>query len=566
MVQVAPVKLNVGPKVLWFDPAGLDLHAHDHVIVRTERGHEFGELTSGIMDVSDDLIAGLSSPLKPVLRIATTADEEKKEELDTRAAEALIAFRHLVQETNTDMHPVEVEFLFDGEKAVFFFEAEERVDFRELVRRLASEFHVRVDMRQIGVRDAARMIGGLGHCGQELCCRRMGGDFNPVTIRMAKEQGLSLNPQKISGCCGRLMCCLRYEFETYKEFNARAPKLGAKVDVPGGVAKVTDVALPTETIALRLEDGKTIRVPLAEFEEPEPGRRPHVLSEETFERYTSESPLDKLDSSIFSGSATSFTGEDALADPKRPARSRKSEGADSGRSQGRGSGRKPRRRGSDAADAGRGEASAKSRRSRSGRTEQPSAQQRPERSTHRKRRRRSTADGAPGAAEQVERTNAPASEQTRERKPRKGGVRPGQKSSGLRNAEASMGDQAQATESGAAAQASSAKADAESAGKGSSSRSTKNSRRRGNRSRSNKKGASQQAQGAAQANGSGAAKAQGQAKAQGAAGQAPKQGGSGQGQGAPKNQGARRAAGEHRRPRRRSSGNSENRSSSNAEN
>ncbi len=557
MVQVAPIKLNVGPKVLWFDPAGVELRAGDHVVVRTERGHEFGECTSDIMDVSDELIAKLNSPLKPVLRIATEADEEKNAELKARADEALVAFRRLVQETHTDMHPVEVEFLFDGEKAVFFFEAEERVDFRELVRRLASEFHVRVDMRQIGVRDAARMIGGLGHCGQELCCRRMGGEFNPVTIRMAKEQGLSLNPQKISGCCGRLMCCLRYEFETYKEFNSRAPKLGAKVDVPDGIAKVTDVSMPTETIALRLEDGKTIRVPLEEFEEPEPGRRPHVLSEETYERYTSESPLDKLDSSLFSGSTTTFTGEDTLADPKRPARSRRSEGAESSRSQAKTSGRKPRRRGTDA-EANRVEASSKSRRSRSGRAEAEGTT-RPERSTHRKRRRRSSDDSAVASTEQLEGASAGKPEQTRERKPRKGGVRPGQKSSGLRNAEARKSERAQAAGAEGTPSVPSAAGKTEGETQGKPSSRSKSSRRRSNRSRSNKKGA-------AQVQGSGSqsqAKGGDQAGKATASGQAPKQGGSGQ---AGKPQGARRASGEHRRPRRRSSGGSENRPSNNANN
>ncbi|MDO4854774.1 MAG: regulatory iron-sulfur-containing complex subunit RicT [Coriobacteriia bacterium] len=559
MVQVAPIKLNVGPKVLWFDPAGVELRAGDHVIVRTERGHEFGECTSGIMDVSDELIAKLNSPLKPVLRIATEADEEKNAELKTRADEALIAFRRLVQETNTDMHPVEVEFLFDGEKAVFFFEAEERVDFRELVRRLASEFHVRVDMRQIGVRDAARMIGGLGHCGQELCCRRMGGEFNPVTIRMAKEQGLSLNPQKISGCCGRLMCCLRYEFETYKEFNSRAPKLGAKVDVPDGIAKVTDVSMPTETIALRLEDGKTIRVPLEEFEEPEPGRRPHVLSEETYERYTSESPLDKLDSSLFSGSTTSFTGEDALADPKSPARSRKSEASESGRAQGKSSGRKPRRRGADAAEANRAEASSKSRRSRSGRAEAEGTS-RPERSTHRKRRRRSSDDSTAAAAEQLDAASAGKSEQTRERRPRKSGVRPGQKSSGLRNAEARKAEHGQATAAESAPSAPSAASKPEGDSQGKPSSRSKSSRRRSSRSRSNKKGAMQAQGTGSQSQAKGGSDQAGKANA---SGQPGKQGGSGQ---ANKPQGARRTSGEHRRPRRRSSGNSENRASNNANN
>ena len=140
----------------------------------------------------------------------------------------------MASEANGDMHPVSVEYLFEGDKAIFYFEAEERVDFRELVRKLAAHFRVRIDMRQIGVRDEARMVGGLGHCGQELCCKRLGGEFCPVSIRMAKEQDLSLNPQKISGVCGRLMCCLRYEFDAYKDFKSRAPKQNATVETPDG--------------------------------------------------------------------------------------------------------------------------------------------------------------------------------------------------------------------------------------------------------------------------------------------------------------------------------------------
>ena len=227
MVRVTPIKLQAGTRVLWFDPAEYTVCAGDRVIVSTERGSEFGVATSDIMEVSDELIEQLKSPLKPVLRIADEADIERAEELRQKGEEALATFKELAAEASDQMRPVMVEFLFDGDKAVFYFESEERIDFRDLVRKLASVFHVRVDMRQIGVRDGARMIGGLGHCGQELCCARMGGEFSPVSIRMAKEQNLSLNPQKISGCCGRLMCCLRYEYEAYKEVNSRAPKVGA---------------------------------------------------------------------------------------------------------------------------------------------------------------------------------------------------------------------------------------------------------------------------------------------------------------------------------------------------
>lgn len=456
MVQVAPIKLKVGPKVLWFDPAGIDVKADDHVIVSTERGHEYGVATSDVIEISDELVAGLKSPLKPVLRLATPEDEETLVELEQRGEEALLVFRRLAEETHTDMHPVAVEFLFDGDKAVFFFESEERVDFRELVRRLAGEFHVRVDMRQIGVRDAARMIGGLGHCGQELCCRRMGGDFNPVTIRMAKEQGLSLNPQKISGCCGRLMCCLRYEFETYKEFNSRAPKMNAKVEVPGGIAKVTDVSMPTETIALRLEDGKTIRVPLAEFEEPEEGRRPHVISEEVFERYTQDDSLEKLSSGLF-GEVVGFTGEEKLADPTRRPRPRSSKQEEKSERTSRSSSRKPRRRSSDGRTRGaesaergsssekgsrqdrrerRGDEQAKRSRRQRGASQksgegQAQASRQPQ--THRKRRRRSSVDGAslPAPAAASMQTQADSSAP----KAQKPGPKPGHRSSALRNVE-----------------------------------------------------------------------------------------------------------------------------------
>lgn len=264
MVRVTPIKMQAGTKVLWFDPGDIDVKANDHVIVKTERGTEFGTATADIMEVSDELIADLKSPLKPVIRIATEEDVQRADELAQQGEEALVVFKEFAEGASDQMRPVMVEFLFDGDKAVFYFEAEERVDFRDLVRKLAGHFHVRVDMRQIGVRDGARLVGGLGHCGQELCCKRLGGEFSPVSIRMAKEQNLSLNPQKISGCCGRLMCCLRYEYETYKEVNSRAPKHGAKVEVPGGVARVTEINVPLERVTLQLEDGKSIKVPLAE--------------------------------------------------------------------------------------------------------------------------------------------------------------------------------------------------------------------------------------------------------------------------------------------------------------
>ena len=311
MVRVTPIKMQTGTKVLWFDPTDFDIKADQHVIVKTERGTEFGTATADVMEVSDELVSSLKSPLKPVVRLATAEDEQKAADLARQGDEALVVFKEMAAETSDQMRPVAVEYLFDGDKAVFYFEAEERVDFRDLVRKLASHFHVRVDMRQIGVRDSARMVGGLGHCGQELCCKRLGGEFSPVSIRMAKEQNLSLNPQKISGCCGRLMCCLRYEYETYKEVNSRAPKHGAKIEVPGGIARVSEINVPLECVTLRLEDGKSIKVPLSEMEVSGEGKRPNRISEEVFEKYASADPLEMFGTTTFE--VTSFTGKDKVA-------------------------------------------------------------------------------------------------------------------------------------------------------------------------------------------------------------------------------------------------------------
>ena len=181
------------------------------------------------------------------------------------------------------MKPIDVEYLFGGDKVVFYFVAEERVDFRDLVKELASRFQARIDMRQVGVRDEARMVGGLGHCGEQLCCVRFGGEFQPVSIRMAKEQDLPLNPLKISGLCGRLMCCLRYEYEAYKDFKSRAPKKGAIIETPLGLAKVSELNTPRETIGMKFEDGKRVTVPLAEMGCSKGTGCPCTVSRETLE-------------------------------------------------------------------------------------------------------------------------------------------------------------------------------------------------------------------------------------------------------------------------------------------
>ena len=299
MPNVIPVKLEYAVHELWFDPAGTGAQEGDHVIVLTERGHEIGLAVGDAQKMTNDelnLAIG-HAQLKCVLRLATDDDLERADALAARGEEAMPVFRRLVSESGLEMKPVGVEYLFDEEKAVCYFAAEDRVDFRQLVRDLSRELHVRIDMRQIGVREEAAIVGGYGHCGQELCCRRFNMSFDPVSIRMAKEQDLPLNSTKISGACGRLMCCLRYEFEAYRDFKGRAPKRNAVIDTPLGKAKIVEYNTPKEQIVLRIENGKTIRVALADMTASEAACkkseelgcpcRPDTVSREVLERLQS---------------------------------------------------------------------------------------------------------------------------------------------------------------------------------------------------------------------------------------------------------------------------------------
>ncbi len=264
MPTVIPVRMHFSAQDLWFKPGNTGARAGDHVIVNTERGTEFGLATADPFSVPDSECKG-KGELKSVVRVATDSDIARAEKLAAQGEEAMPTFRKLVKESDLDIKPVGVEFLFGGEKAVFYFAAEDRVDFRDLVRDLAGAFHQRVDMRQIGVRDEARLAGGYAPCGQELCCVRFGGQFEPVSIRMAKEQDLPLNSSKISGVCGRLMCCLRYEFEAYRDFKQRAPKKNNLIDTPLGKAKIVEYNTPKETLLLRLENGKSFTIALKDM-------------------------------------------------------------------------------------------------------------------------------------------------------------------------------------------------------------------------------------------------------------------------------------------------------------
>ena len=268
MPTVIPVKFKYATRDLWFNPVETGAQEADHVICSTERGLEIGLVTADARDVAQEDMRSLigDAQLKNVVRIATDDDLDLAEELAERGEESFEVFRRLAKESGLDMKPVGVEYVFGGGRVVCYFSAEERVDFRQLVRDLSRELHERIDMRQIGVREEAAIVGGFSHCGQELCCARFGHMFEPVSIRMAKEQDLPLNSNKISGACGRLMCCLRYEFEAYRDFKGRAPKKNAVIETPLGKAKIQEYDTPREEIVLRLENGKRARVPLKNME------------------------------------------------------------------------------------------------------------------------------------------------------------------------------------------------------------------------------------------------------------------------------------------------------------
>ena len=255
MTRIAPVKFLPSQKAFWFDAGDIEIQKDERVVVDTVRGMRIGTLSDDIFEGSEEELSKKAQTLRCVLRKATSDDECTCTENKELEEEALIEFKKLIVEEKKDMRAVDVEFSLDRKNAIFYFEAEERIDFRSVVKKLASKYHTHVDMRQISARERARHEGGFGVCGQELCCTRFHSSFSPISIRMAKEQGLSLNQQKIAGCCGRLMCCLNYEYEEYKKFNKRAPKMNAKISTPDGIARVCGIDMIHETISLRVEDG-----------------------------------------------------------------------------------------------------------------------------------------------------------------------------------------------------------------------------------------------------------------------------------------------------------------------
>lgn len=235
MVSVVGVRFKKAGKIYYFSPQNLIIKADDNVIVETARGIEFGKCVVGNKEVKENDIV---QPLKNVIRVATEEDNKTNEDNKAKEKEAFDVCTDKILKHNLNMKLVDVEYTFDNNKVIFYFTADGRVDFRELVKDLAAVFRTRIELRQIGVRDEAKMIGGLGPCGRQMCCSGFLGDFAPVSIKMAKEQNLSLNPTKISGICGRLMCCLNYEQSTYEEIRARLPRVGAVVNTSFGRGEV----------------------------------------------------------------------------------------------------------------------------------------------------------------------------------------------------------------------------------------------------------------------------------------------------------------------------------------
>ncbi|MDV6378951.1 stage 0 sporulation family protein [Sporosarcina sp. GW1-11] len=240
MFKVVGVRFKKAGKLYYFDPLDLAIEIGNYVIVETARGVEYGKVASRSNEIDDEDVV---LPLKKVIRLADESDRERVKENQQEAEQAFDVCVEKIIEHQLDMRLVDVEYTFDRNKIVFYFTAEGRVDFRNLVKDLAAIFRTRIELRQIGVRDEAKMLGGIGPCGRMLCCSTFLGDFEPVSIKMAKDQNLSLNPSKISGLCGRLMCCLKYENDEYEEAKAQMPDIGKQVVTPDGVGKVVGLNL-----------------------------------------------------------------------------------------------------------------------------------------------------------------------------------------------------------------------------------------------------------------------------------------------------------------------------------
>lgn len=254
MINVIGVRFRPAGKVYFFDPAGMDIKTGDHVIVETARGIEFGHVVLGSRAVDESKVI---QPLKPVIRMATAADEETECRNKEKEKDAFGICLEKIKKHNLQMKLIDAEYTFDNNKVLFYFTADGRIDFRELVKDLAAVFKTRIELRQIGVRDETKIMGGIGICGRPLCCHTYLSEFIPVSIKMAKEQNLSLNPTKISGVCGRLMCCLKNEEETYEELNSKLPNIGDYVTTDDGLkGEVHSVSVLRQLVKVVVTVGK----------------------------------------------------------------------------------------------------------------------------------------------------------------------------------------------------------------------------------------------------------------------------------------------------------------------
>jgi cell fate regulator YaaT (PSP1 superfamily) len=258
MVKVVGVRFKRAGKIYYFNPEDSEIDRDEYVIVETARGIEFGRCVVATKEISEDEIV---NPLKSVIRKATKEDIKKHKENKDKEKDAFQICLNKISEHKLSMKLIDVEYTFDNNKIIFYFTAQGRVDFRELVKDLATVFRTRIELRQIGVRDEAKMVGGIGPCGRVLCCHKFLGDFAPVSIKMAKEQSLSLNPAKISGLCGRLMCCLNYEQNTYERIRETLPRVGSIVDTPEGRGEVVSNSVVNERVTIKItqKDGEALK-------------------------------------------------------------------------------------------------------------------------------------------------------------------------------------------------------------------------------------------------------------------------------------------------------------------
>lgn len=260
MINIVGVRFKNAGKIYYFDPVDFEIEQDMEVVVETARGLEYGTIVVGKKEIDEE---SLVSPLKPIIRIATEEDTNIYKENKEKAKETFELCQQKIKEHNLTMYLIDCEYTFDRNKLIFYFTAEGRIDFRELVKDLAAIFKTRIELRQIGVRDEAKSIGGLGPCGRSLCCSSWLGDFQPVSIKMAKDQSLSLNPTKISGICGRLFCCLKYEHDVYVEAIEKVPQVGALVKVENNKGRVIETNPLLEQVKVEFND-KTIRVCMRE--------------------------------------------------------------------------------------------------------------------------------------------------------------------------------------------------------------------------------------------------------------------------------------------------------------